>query len=433
MTINLITLGCSKNLVDSEKLLYQLQRNGHQIFHNSNDYTDIVIINTCGFILDAKTESVETILSILDAKSQGFIEKVIVMGCLSERYKESLTEEMPEVDGFFGVYDHEKILAEIDSKYYEGELYKRSLQTPSHYAYLKIAEGCNRNCAFCAIPGIRGKQRSVSIDELVKEARDLANKGVKEIILIAQELTSYGMDIYKRKALTDLISELVKIEDLKWIRLHYTYPSGFPVDEIIDLMKKHRKICRYLDIPVQHISNRILKSMNRGHGAEEIYEIIEKFRTELPDVAVRTTIITGFPGEKEIDFQELKAFVSEMKFDRLGVFTYSHEEDTPAFSLKDDVPEKVKIQRMDELMSLQEKISAEKNQERIGNTLPVLIDSKEGEFYIGRTEYDSPEVDNEVLIAAEDKNLSIGEFYQVEISDATEFDLYGKVREQGNA
>ena len=427
MTINLVTLGCSKNLVDSEKLLHQLQKNGHEIQHNSNEYTDIVIVNTCGFILDAKTESIESILSFLEAKKQGFIDKIIVMGCLSERYKSDLQNEMPDVDGIFGVDDHAEILASIEARYYEGELYKRSLQTAPHYAYLKISEGCNRNCAFCAIPGIRGKQKSISIPDLIKEANELAKKGVKEILLIAQELTSYGTDIYGRKALTELLEELVKIESIEWIRFHYIYPSGFPADEMINLMKKHRKICRYLDIPVQHISDKILKSMNRNHGSAEVYEIIDKFRAALPDVVVRTTLISGFPGETEDDFIALKSFIQEIKFDRLGVFTYSHEEDTPAYKLEDNISFEVKTQRMEELLSIQESISLDNNQKRVGNNYKVIIDELEGEFYVGRTEFDSPEVDNEVLISAKTIKLRIGEFYDIEIFDATEFDLYGRI------
>jgi len=426
MTINLVTLGCSKNLVDSEKLLHQLQKNGHEIRHNSNEYTDIVIVNTCGFILDAKTESIESIISFLEAKKQGFIDKVIVMGCLSERYKSDLKKEMPDVDGIFGVDDHAEILASIEARYYEGELHKRSLQTAPHYAYLKISEGCNRNCAFCAIPGIRGKQKSLSIPDLVKEANELARKGVKELLLIAQELTSYGTDLYGRKALTELLEELVKIESIEWIRFHYIYPSGFPADEMINLMKKHRKICRYLDIPVQHISDKILKSMGRNHGSSEVHEIINKFKTALPDVVIRTTLISGFPGETVEDFNALKDFIQDVKFDRLGVFAYSHEEDTPAYKLEDNISDEVKTERMEELLSIQESISLENNQKRVGNSYKVIIDALEGEFYIGRTEFDSPEVDNEVLIAAADNKLKIGEFYDIEIFDATEFDLYGR-------
>jgi ribosomal protein S12 methylthiotransferase len=429
MTINLITLGCSKNLVDSEKLLHQLRENGHEVFHNSDEYTDGLIINTCGFILDAKTESIETILEYAEAKKSGFIGKIIVMGCLSERYKESLKTEIPEVDGFFGVNDIDRIVNVFEGNYYAELLHKRILQTPGHYAYLKISEGCNRQCAFCAIPGIRGRQVSLSIESLVKEARELAERGVKELILIAQELTSYGVDIYKRKALPDLIKELLKIPEFEWIRLHYAYPDGFPTEEIIALMKENPRICRYLDIPVQHASNSVLKRMKRGHSREDIEEIITKFRSELPDISIRTTLITGFPGETPEDFQELKHFISKTRFDRLGVFPYSHEEGTPAFNLKDDIPEKTKEKRVEELMEIQEKISLEKNLSRVGQNMKIIIDRKEGEFYIGRTEYDSPEVDNEVLIPSENIRLKTGHFYRVNIFDAIEYDLYGKVIE----
>lgn len=427
MTINIVTLGCSKNLVDSEKLLYQLIRNGHEIRHNSNEYSDVVIINTCGFILDAKQESIETILEYLDAKERGFISKVIVMGCLSERYKGSLQKELPEADGFFGVNEHREILKAIESEYFTDKLYKRSLQTPSHYAYLKISEGCNRKCAFCAIPGIRGKQISLSIPDLILEAKELADKGVKELILISQELTSYGTDIYRRKALPELLEELVKIEGFEWIRLHYTYPLGFPADEVVRLMKHFPKICRYLDIPVQHISDRVLKLMNRGHGAAEIYDIIRKFREALPEVAVRTTIISGFPGETESDHELLKEFVRKQAFDRLGVFTYSHEEGTAAYNLKDDVSPETKQRRMEELLEIQQGISLERNLSKIDEVYKVLVDRKEGEFYVGRTEFDSPEVDNEVLISEDSGMIVPGNFYSIRITDATEFDLYGRL------
>ncbi|MCF8380320.1 MAG: 30S ribosomal protein S12 methylthiotransferase RimO [Bacteroidales bacterium] len=429
MKINLITLGCFKNLVDSERIIHQIERNGHTVLHNSEEFSEAVIINTCGFILDAKTESIENILRIAEAKKKGLVKKIIVMGCLSQRYSESMKEEMPEIDSFYGVNDHEAILADLESNYYAGELHRRSLLTPTHYAYLKISEGCNRNCAFCAIPSIRGKQISVSIPDLIKEAKELTSKGVKEIILIAQDLTSYGTDIYSEKALPKLIGELVKIEEIQWLRLHYTYPYQFPADEIIQLMKDHPKICKYLDIPVQHISDSILKNMNRGHGSKEAMEIIHKFRKEIPDIAVRTTLITGFPGETAKDFSDLKELVASAKFDRLGVFTYSHEEGTPAYEkFKDNVPEKLKISRMEELLAMQESISLENNQLKLNKVFKVLIDNKEGEFYIGRTEFDSPEVDNEVLIPAENTELQIGEFWEVEIYDATEFDLFGRLR-----
>lgn len=426
MTINLITLGCSKNLVDSEKLLYQLRDNGHEVFHNAENYTDGVIINTCGFILDAKTESIETILEYAKARQAGFTDKIIVMGCLSERYKESLKEEIPEVDGFFGVSEIPQIVDFFEGKYNEDHLHRRITQTPGHYSFLKISEGCNRQCAFCAIPSIRGKQISLPMTLLIKEARELEKYGVKELILIAQELTSYGQDIYKRKALPELINLLLENTNFEWIRLHYAYPDGFPSEEIIQLMQNNPRICRYLDIPVQHASNRILKSMKRGHTRKDIEEIVHKFRATIPGIAIRTTLITGYPGETREDFEELKEFMESVRFDRAGVFPYSHEEGTPAFEFQDNVPEETKISRMEELMRIQEKISLEKNLDKVGKTFKVLIDRKEGEFFIGRTEFDSPEVDNEVLIPVEGNDLKVGEFYNIGIFDAVEYDLYGR-------
>ncbi|MCB8999015.1 MAG: 30S ribosomal protein S12 methylthiotransferase RimO [Bacteroidales bacterium] len=427
-TLNVVTLGCSKNLVDSEKLLRQFVENGFITSHNSEEYTDVVIINTCGFILDAKNESIETILSYAEAKKSGFIRKLIVTGCLSQRYAKSLQEEIPEVDAYFGVSQDADIIKSLGGNYYAGLINQRIITTPSHYAFLKIAEGCNRNCSFCAIPSIRGKQVSIPVEDLVSEARFLISRGVKEIILIAQDLTSYGTDIYKRKYLGPLLQELDKLESLEWIRLHYTYPLGFPSDEIIPLMKNSRKICKYLDIPIQHISDKILSAMNRGHGRREVEEIINGFRKQIPGVALRTTIITGYPGETEEDFKELYKYIEDTRFDRLGVFTYSEEEDTPAaLNQKDDVPEKIKEERKNLIMSLQEKISLEKNIEKIGHTCQVLIDSIEGEFYVGRTEFDSPEIDNEVLINRGDSLLKPGDFCMVRITDAEEFDLYGEI------
>ena len=428
MKVNVVTLGCAKNLVDSEKLLRQLKENGHTVWHDSEEKTDAVIVNTCGFILDAKTESVDTVLSWVEAKKRGDIDKLIVMGCLSERYSASLKQEIPEVDGFFGVNNHEAVLNVLGSRYYAGLLAERVLTTPSHYAYLKVSEGCNRQCAFCAIPAIRGKQKSVPVAELVEEATFLAASGVKELLLIAQDLTSYGTDLYGEKALPALIEKLTAVSGIEWIRLHYTYPLGFPADEIIALMKAHPKICRYLDIPVQHVNDGILKSMRRGHGRKEIEDIIHSFRREIPGIVVRTTVITGFPGEGQDEYAELKAFIENIKFDRMGVFTYSHEENTPAARyFKDNIPEKTKQHRMEELMSLQEKISLEKNMGKIGKVFNVLIDRREGDYFIGRTEGDSPEVDNEVLIWAEDSNLSAGQFCNVMIEEAGEFDLFGRL------
>ncbi len=429
MKVNVVTLGCAKNLVDSEKMLRQLKENGHEVFHDAADPSDAVIINTCGFILDAKKESIDTILSFVRARKRGEIRKLIVMGCLSERYADSLKQEIPEVDAFFGVNDHRSLLEALDGRYYAGILQQRVLTTPTHYAYLKISEGCNRNCAFCAIPSIRGKQRSVPVDDLLKEARDLAAGGVKEILLIAQDLTSYGTDIYGKKMLPALLGKLTEIPGIEWIRLHYAYPSGFPVDEIISMMQTNPKICRYLDVPIQHVNNRVLKSMNRGHGRKEIEDLIGKFRQEIPEITVRTSVITGFPGESREEYRELREFVRMIKFDRLGVFPYSHEETTQAGEeMQDDVPARTKKQRMDELMSLQQEISLEKNQAKTGSELKVIIDRREGNWYVGRTEGDSPEVDNEVLIPARDKELKMGDFCTIRITGAGEFELYGEMK-----
>lgn len=427
MKINLVTLGCAKNLVDSERLIHQLQRNGHTLLHNSEEFTDIVIINTCGFILDAKTESIETILHYADARKEGFIDKLYVMGCLSQRYKESLKKEIPEVDAYFGVDDLRFVLQELNSQYHAGELYRRTIQTLPHYAYLKVSEGCNRNCAFCAIPSIRGKQQSLGMEELVMESKQLIRVGVKELILIAQEITTYGTDLYGSRKLPELLERLCKLPGAEWIRLHYAYPLSFPADEVIALMKDFPNLCRYLDIPVQHINDVVLKRMNRGHGSEEVFEIIEKFRKEIPDISLRTTLITGFPGESESAYQDLKRFVLETRFDRLGVFPYSHEEGTPAYKYKNDVSSALAGERRDEIMALQEKISLEKNREKIGKKLKVIIDAEEGEFMIARSEYDSPEVDNEILISKTTEVVRKGEFYTATIIDALEFDLFGKI------
>lgn len=428
-SLNIITLGCSKNLVDSEKLLRQFEENGFISSHNSSDYTDVVVINTCGFILDAKNESIETILSYAQAKKQGFIRKLIVTGCLSERYADALKKEIPEVDAYFGVNQEKDILNALGGNYYAGIINQRILTTPSHYAFLKVAEGCNRNCSFCAIPSIRGKQISIPVEDLIEESKYLVSKGVKELILIAQDLTAYGTDIYKKKYLGTLLRELDKVDGLEWIRLHYNYPMGFPSDEIIPLMKESRKICNYLDIPIQHISDTVLNRMNRGHGRKEVEELINGFRREIPGIALRTTLITGFPGETKEEYEELYDFVKQTRFDRLGVFTYSEEEDTPAASIyKDDIPDTVKEDRKSRIMSLQESISLEINLEKIGKEYKVLIDSVEGEFYVGRTEHDSPEIDNEVLINRTSAELKSGDFCTVEIYDAQEFDLYAEVK-----
>lgn len=422
--INIVTLGCSKNVVDSEKLLEQLNAGGHEVLYNSDAYTDTVIINTCGFINDAKEESIDTILKYVKAQKSGKIENLYVMGCLSERYADALRLEIPEVKKYFGVNNITDILSEIGVKYRNDLQNDRIITGPGHYAYLKISEGCDRVCAFCAIPSIRGKYISRPVDELVTEAKRLADKGVKEIILIAQDLSYYGLDLYAKKALTDLIVQLLTIEKLEWIRLHYLYPANFPVD-LIPLMKDNPRICRYIDIPIQHISDNMLGTMRRSHNRQETETILNTLRTEMPDAVIRTTLITGHPGETEADFLELKDFIEKFRFDRLGVFAYSHEEDTYAYKhYSDEIPEEIKEQRVAELMEIQQNISAELNDAFIGRTVKTIIDRKEGEFYIGRTEFDSPEVDQEVLIAAE-HNLIQGNFYNILINRSTEFDLYG--------
>jgi ribosomal protein S12 methylthiotransferase len=427
MTVNIITLGCSKNLVDSEHLLAQFRSSGYQVIHDGFDKpSDIVIINTCGFILDAKEESVDTILAFIEEKKLGKIQKLFVMGCLSERYKEDLKQEMPEVDGFFGVWEMASILESSGTRLDQELLGEREVTTPSHYAYLKISEGCNRSCAFCAIPGIRGAQQSISIESLVSESEKLVLKGVKELIVIAQDLTNYGIDLYGKRALPDLLKELVKISGVEWIRLHYAYPTGFP-EEVIELIATEEKICNYMDIPIQHVNNEVLTAMGRGHNREKLEQLLDKFRTQIPDVALRTTVLTGFPGETEEAFEELLAFIKEFRFERLGVFPYSHEEDTPAYRMhQENISGKVKARRAEAIMKLQQEISYSLNEEKVGKSYKVLIDKLDGDYYVGRTQYDSPEVDNEVLIPAE-QNLTIGDFYQVTITSAEEFDLYGMI------
>lgn len=385
---------------------------------------DLVIINTCGFILDAKEESVDAIMYYIGEKKEGNISKLFVMGCLSERYKDDLKAELPEVDGFFGVWEMASILEQAGTSLDSKLLTERVITTPSHYAYLKISEGCNRSCAFCAIPGIRGKQQSISIEQLLTESKNLVKAGVKELILIAQDLTSYGTDIYKRRALADLLKELVRIDGLEWIRLHYAYPTSFP-EEVIELMAAEEKICNYMDIPIQHVNDQVLSDMGRGHDRELLDRLLNKFREKVPDVALRTTVLTGFPGESEEAFNELMEFLSAFKFDRLGVFPYSHEDDTPShLRFEDDIPEKVKHSRAAAVMQLQQAISLQLNESRVGKTFKVLIDREEEDHYIGRTQYDSPEVDNEVMIN-KNTELVIGDFYQVKITEAAEFDLFG--------
>jgi len=427
--VNIVTLGCSKNVVDSEYLAAQLNANNLEVLHNSNQATDTVIINTCGFIQDAKEESVDTILSYINAKKIGLVKKIIVMGCLSERYKEDLLKSIPEVDGIYGVKDLPEILQSINIDYKSELIGERIISTPSHFAYLKIAEGCDRKCSFCAIPLIRGKHLSKSVNQLVDEAKLLADKGVKELLLISQDLSYYGYDNEKQSTLSKLLEALLKIKEFEWIRPHYLYPTNFPMD-IIDVMKDNERICNYIDIPFQHISDNILNSMKRGHSGSDIYQLIEKFKNKIPDIALRTSLIVGYPGETEKDFEELKRFVEDVRFDRLGVFTYSHEENTPAFQLKDDVPNEVKQERADEIMHLQENISYELNYDKIGKEIKVIIDRKEGEYFVARSQYDSPEVDNEVLISTDGTNLEIGKFYEVKISGAESFDLFADLIEQ---
>lgn len=424
-SINIVTLGCSKNLVDSERLGKQLQSSNITITQDSNEPSDVVVVNTCGFINDAKEESINTILDFIEAKKQNLVKKVFVMGCLSERYKADLVNELGEVDGFYGVAELEQIVSDLGADYKKELLGERVLSTPSHYAYLKISEGCNRNCSFCAIPLIRGKQISIPIEELVNEAKSLVEGGVKEILLIAQDLTYYGVDLYKISKLTELVDRLSMIPGLEWIRLHYTYPIHFS-DELLRLINDRPNICKYVDIPLQHVSDHILKSMKRGVTGDEQRKLVLRMKELVPNMAIRTTMIVGYPGETEADFEELKVFIQEMKFDRLGIFTYSPEEDTSAFELGDDVADELKTQRMEELMEMQEQISLELNEQKIGKTFKVLLDSQEGDYFVARTEFDSPEVDNEVLIPV-DENIEIGAFYTVRITSASPFDLYAEI------
>ena len=426
--VNVVTMGCSKNLYDSEVMMAQLKANKFEVEHESkiND-SAIVIINTCGFIDKAKEESVNTILEFVDAKKEGLVEKVYVSGCLSERYKDQLEEEIPDVDAYFGSKELPNILRTLNADYKHELVGERLLTTPEHYAYLKIAEGCDRPCSFCAIPLMRGKHRSTPIEDLVLNAQSLAKKGVKEIMLIAQDLTYYGLDIYKKRALAELLEELCKVDGIEWIRLHYAYPSGFPMD-VIEVMKREPKICNYLDIPLQHGSTKILKSMRRGISREKTTKLINDIRLMIPNIAIRTTLIAGYPGETEEDFKEMYDWVEMMRFDRLGVFTYSHEENTHAFNLEDDVPEKVKKQRADEIMDLQSGISHELNQNKINQEFKVLVDRVEGDYFIGRTIYDSPDVDNEVLIKKDENTYCrLGDFVDVKIITADHFDLYGEL------
>ena len=424
--INVVTLGCSKNVYDSEVLMGQLKGNGKNVVHEDvEDDGDIVVINTCGFIGDAKEESVNTILHYVNKKEAGEVERVYVSGCLSERYKSDLVKEIPNVDEYFGTHDLPNLLKVLDADYKHELIGERLTTTPTHYAYLKIAEGCDRPCSFCAIPLMRGGHVSTPIEDLVTEATKLAKKGIKELILIAQDLTYYGLDLYKKRALADLLKELVKVDGIEWIRLHYAFPTGFPTD-VLDVIKEEPKVCNYLDIPLQHINDNILKSMKRGTSHKKTTDLLKSFRASVPDMAIRTTLIVGYPGETEEAFQELKDWVAEMRFERLGAFAYSHEENTTAAELDDDVPEDVKQERVNEIMELQSQISFELNQEKVGKEFKVIIDRKDGNYFIGRTEYDSPDVDNEVLIDATKHYVQVGKFAQIKITSATEFDLYGE-------
>ncbi|OGS71426.1 MAG: ribosomal protein S12 methylthiotransferase RimO [Flavobacteria bacterium RIFCSPLOWO2_12_FULL_35_11] len=424
--INVVTLGCSKNVYDSEVLMGQLIANNKNVVHeDENDEGNIVVINTCGFIGDAKEESINTILHYVNKKELGEVDRVYVTGCLSERYKPDLQKEIPNVDEYFGTHDLPNLLKVLDADYKHELIGERLTTTPTHYAYLKIAEGCDRPCSFCAIPLMRGKHVSTPIENLVIEATKLAKKGIKELILIAQDLTYYGLDIYKKRALADLLTALAKINGIEWIRLHYAFPTGFPLD-VLEIIHKEPKVCNYLDIPLQHINDDILKSMRRGTSHEKTTNLITEFRKSVPNMAIRTTLIVGYPGETEAIFQELKEWVAAMRFERLGVFAYSHEENTHAASLKDNVPEKVKQKRVSEIMDLQSQISFELNQEKVGQVFKCIIDRKDGNYFIGRTEFDSPDVDNEVLIDATENYVQVGKFVHIKITSATEFDLYGE-------
>ena len=421
--INVVTLGCSKNIYDSEVLMGQLKANGKEVAHEKEG--DVVVINTCGFIDNAKEESVNTILDFVQKKEDGEVEKVFVTGCLSERYKPDLQKEIPNVDQYFGTTELPALLKALGADYKHELIGERMTTTPKNYAFLKIAEGCDRPCSFCAIPLMRGGHKSTPIEDLVVEAKNLAKQGVKELILIAQDLTYYGLDLYKKRNLAELLKELVKVEGIEWIRLHYAFPTGFPVD-VLDVIREEPKVCNYIDIPLQHISDHILKSMRRGTTHKKTTDLLLKFRKIVPNMAIRTTLIVGYPGETEEDFQELKNWVTEMRFERLGCFTYSHEENTHAYHLEDNVSEDVKMQRANEIMEIQSQISWELNQQKIGKVFKCVIDRKEGGYFVGRTEFDSPDVDNEVLIDAKVHYLKTGEFAFIKITDAGDFDLYGE-------
>lgn len=423
--INVVTLGCSKNIYDSEVLMGQLKANGKEVRHEAEE-GNIIVINTCGFIDNAKEESVETILDFVQKKEDGVVDKVFVTGCLSERYKPDLEKEIPNVDQYFGTRDLPKLLKALGADYKHQLVGERLTTTPQHFAYMKIAEGCDRPCSFCAIPLMRGGHKSTPIEDLVTQAEKLAAKGVKELILIAQDLTYYGLDLYKERRLADLLKALAKVEGIEWIRLHYLFPTGFPED-VLDVIREEPKICNYVDIPLQHIADPVLKSMRRGTTMEKTNRLLDMMREKVPGIAIRTTLITGYPGETEEDFQTMLQWVKDQRFERLGVFTYSHEENTHAFKLEDDVPDEVKRERADAIMAVQQEISWDKNQELVGNTYRVLVDRVEGEHFVARTEFDSPDVDNEVLIPAESTYVRVGDFVNVKILEATDYDLLAEV------
>ena len=423
--INVVTLGCSKNLYDSEVLISQLKANNKNVVHEGDG--NIVVINTCGFIDNAKQQSIDTILEYSDKKNQGKIDKLYVTGCLSERYKDDLEKEIPDVDKYFGTTDLPHLLKHLRADYKSELIGERFLSTPKNYAYLKISEGCDRKCSFCAIPLMRGKHKSRSMEDIVHEAKKMASQGVKELILIAQELTYYGLDLYKERSISKLLQKLCDLEGIEWVRLHYAYPSGFP-NELIDTIKNEEKICNYLDIPLQHISDEILKSMRRGSTKLKTNNLITNLRKQIPEISIRTTLIVGYPGETKTHFKELCDWVKEMKFERLGCFKYSHEENTHAYNLVDDVSEIEKQRRLEKIMSIQKEISRELNQKKIGNEIRCLIDRFESGYYIGRSEYDSPDVDNNILIKSDNIHLRIGEFYNVIIDDASDYDLFGSIK-----
>ncbi len=425
--VNVITLGCSKNIVDSEVLMGQLKANNFDVKHESTqDDFSIVIINTCGFIENAKQESIDTIIRYANAKEAGLVDKVYVTGCLSERYRSDLEKEIPNIDGYFGTRELPRLLKTLKADYKRELVGERLLTTPHHYSYFKISEGCDRPCSFCAIPLIRGTHISKPIEELVKEAKHLAKNGTKELMLIAQDLTYYGLDIYKKRNLSELLKQLSDVEGIEWIRLHYAFPSGFPID-VLKVMNERKNICNYLDMPLQHISDAMLKSMRRGTTKQKTIDLVNKIRDTVPGIAIRTTLIAGYPGETEKDHHEMLDWIEQTRFERLGIFSYSHEENTHAYLLKDNVSAKVKQSRLDAVMALQQGISLELNQQKIGKTYKVIFDKKEGDYFVGRTEFDSPEVDNEVLVKADENRIQVGDFANVEILSAEDYDLYGKV------